>query len=454
MAASKGAGAASSRAATPPPPSGRTKKAGSPGDAKDVDGSTEKKPTIAKPSFKVIYLTVFLDFFANGITLPVLQSHARGLGASGFHVGMVFTAYSFAQMPGSFIIGRLSDFIGRRPVIIMSLFMSSVTFALTLAAPDLRWLIVARAIAGFFSETSVCQAYIADKTTRENRPAALGHMGAFIGLGFVVGPMTGAFLGMFGGFDLAVKFTTVVTVLNFFYAQAKLDESLGFVTGEIATSEDGKTGIGWRELAKVLLRPVVSCVMVGQFALTFAFMGWDTTFALWAATRLGYAQKHTGCAFAWLAIGFFIASWKTRTFAKDPRNTSTGGLTGCCMMVFGLLAHRWIHSTLGMLLPLFTIGFGYALAEIVFQTLVSVHSPKGLQGSMLGALSAGQALARAVAPVAAGYLFDMGELRGGDLDFAYTAMAGAPALAALFTFAAYKAMPGDVLSQGEKKKEK
>jgi len=73
---------------------------------------------------------------------------------------------------------------------------------------------------------------------------------------------------------------------------------------------------------------------------------------------------------------------------------------------------------------------------------------------MLGALSAGQALARAVAPVAAGHLFDMGELRGGDLDFAYTAMAGAPALAALFTFAAYKAMPGDVLSQGEKKKEK
>merc|ERR1719460_2296241 len=95
-----------------------------------------------QPSFKVIYFTVFLDFFANGVVLPVLQSHARGLGASGFNVGLVFTAYSTAQIPGAFLFGRLSDLVGRRPIILISLLMSTVTLLLTLAAPDLNALIV------------------------------------------------------------------------------------------------------------------------------------------------------------------------------------------------------------------------------------------------------------------------------------------------------------------------
>lgn len=279
----------------------------------------------AKPRLGIIYLTVFLDFFANGVVLPVLQNHARSLGASGFNVGMVFTAYSAAQIPGSFLFGRLSDFKGRRPVIIISLFMSTVTLLMTLAAPDLRSLVAARAIAGFFSETSVCQAYIADKTPLERRAAALGHMGAFIGLAFVVGPATGAMLGIFGGFGLAVKFTTAVTALNLVYACRSLDESLHDDQGSNHSADEG---VGWRDLVSVLLQPVILCVLVGQCALTMAFMGWDTTYAMWAADRLGYQQRHVGWAFSWLAVGFFVASWKTRTFAKDPGNTSRGSILG------------------------------------------------------------------------------------------------------------------------------
>jgi len=399
---------------------------------------TKSLPSAGKPlpGFRVIYLTVFLDFFANGIILPVLQSHAKGLGASGFDVGLVFTAYSTAQIPGSFIFGRMSDFVGRRPVILVSLLMSTVTLAFTLAAPSLQHLIAARALAGFFSETSVCQAYVADQTTAENRAAALGHMGAFIGLGFVVGPATGALLGLFGGFDLAVKFTVVVTALNLLYAKLRLGESLGCsVPGQEPVPQ---AHADWKSYLRVLLKPVVTLVVIGQFAITLAFMGWDTTFALWARERLGYEQRHTGLAFAWLAIGFFLASWKTRSFAKKPANTFKGGIAGCGLMCAGLLCHRCIFSTLLALPPLFSIGFGYALSEIVFATLVSVHTPKTLQGSLLGSLSASQALARAVAPVVTGHLFDMAPM---NTDFAYTTLAVAPAVAAAITVAAFAAMP-------------
>jgi len=400
---------------------------------KDDAGKKGEKAEVAKkPSFMVIYLTVFLDFFANGVVLPVLQNHARSFGASGFNVGLVFTAYSAAQIPGSFLFGRLSDSIGRRPIILISLLMSTLTLLLTLAAPDLNSLVAARALAGFFSETSVCQAYIADKTTRETRPAALGHMGAFIGLGFMVGPATGALLGLFGGFALAVKFTVVVTALNLVYAHRKLDESLGYVTNEATPVKEEKTDLG--ALISLVLRPAMFLAFAGQFAITFAFMGWDTTYGLWAKERLGYEQKHTGWAFAWLAVGHFLSSWKMRSFAKDPVNSAGGGLLGCAFMGAGLLGHRFVYSTLPSLPGLFGIGFGYALSEIVFQTLVSVHSPKGLQGSMLGTLSSMQALARAISPMATGYLFDMAP---GDLDFAYMVLAGMTGVAAVITIVAY-----------------
>lgn len=427
----------------------RKRRSGSPGAVASRAADSEKHK---HPSFKVIYLTVFLDFFANGVVLPVLQSHAQGLGTSGFNVGLVFTAYSAAQIPGSFLFGRLSDSLGRRPIILISLVMSAVTLLFTLAAPDLNTLVIARAIAGFFSETSVCQAYIADKTTRESRPSALGHMGAFIGLGFTVGPATGALLGLFGGFSLAVKFTVVVTSLNLVYAYLKLDESLGYVTGE-TSSGSSPTDAGacsWSAYFATALRPTMCLAFAGQFLITFAFMGWDTTFGLWAKDRLGYSQRHTGWAFAWLALGHFMASWKMRTFAKDPARSASGGLIGCGLMSAGLLAHRLVYSTFPMLPPLFSIGFGYALSELVFQTLISVHSSKELQGTMLGSLTSVQALARAVAPMATGHLFD---ISAGDLDFAYTALALSTGAAAVIVLALYALIARSVLETKSAKAE-
>lgn len=403
-------------------------------------GETDRRSAekYGHPSFKVIYLTVFLDFLANGIVLPVLQGHARSKGASGFNVGMVFTAYSAAQIPGSLLFGRVSDFAGRRPVILISLLMSSVTLWLTTMAPDLNSLIWARALAGFFSETSVCQAYIADKTTREQRPSALGHMGAFIGLGFMIGPATGAVLGLMGGFDLAANFTAVITFVNLIYAFRKLDESLGYDTGE----KEPKSSSGFGAYVGTVLRPVNFFILLSQFVITTGLFGWHTTFALWAKDRLGWEQRHVGWMLAWNALGHFMAMWRVRSFAKDPNNSSRGGVVGCGLLAAGLASHQFIGWWPGLFPPLFALGFGYALAELVNQALISVHSPKELQGSMLGTLSSSQAFARVVAPVATGYLFD--NAPGGDRDYPYTCLAALPVLGALLTLVAYSQLPSAV----------
>eukprot|EP00659_Diplonema_papillatum_P011576 gene11576-17830_t len=339
----------------------------------------KKKPDGVGTEAKVgvVYLTVFLDFFASGVVLPLLQTHARKeLGATGFNVGMVFTAYSLASMVGSFIMGRLSDKIGRRPIILLSLLMSSVTLYLTAIAPTLDMLIKARALAGFFSETSVCQAYIADKTSLEDRSRYLGHMGAFIGLGFMVGPAVGAMLGAFGGFPFAAYFTTVVTALNFLYAYAKLDESLG--TSKQTPAEAGEGS--WGAYFSALFRPRFLLTLLAQFASTCAFMGWNTTFGLWAAERLYYERKHTGWALAWLAAALVLAMWKMRLRIKNaPGMLNRANIFGNLLCAASLYLHTWIGGTLSLLVPLFLLGFGYGVADLVYQSIVSLSTSKQLQ---------------------------------------------------------------------------
>ena len=330
------------------------------------------------PRMGVIYITVFFDFFASGIVLPLLQTHAKDqLGATGYHIGMVFSAYSFASIIGSFLFGRMSDHIGRRPVILISLFMSTVTLYMTAVAPSLEYLILTRAVAGFFSETSVCQAYIADKTTLEERPKYLGHMGAFIGLGFMVGPATGAVLGAVGGFAAAGYFTTFVTAVNFVYAFVKLEESLN--TREIAAGEVIQPA-SWSEFFASVARPSMLLVLVSQFLCTTAFMGWNTTYAIFASERLGYERKHVGWAFAWLSLALILAMWKARAKVKSATDTlSMASIAGNVMMGVGLMSHKYIYNTWMSLIPLFILGFGYGLSELVYQTIISLSSSKHLQ---------------------------------------------------------------------------
>merc|ERR1712066_982115 len=100
-------------------------------------------------------------------------------------------------------------------------------------------------------------------------------MGAFIGLAFVVGPATGAFLGNFGGFSLAVKFTIWVTAISLIYACARLDESLGFnLNDSQKQASEGNVQARWGQYIRAVARPMAILVVTGQFAVTLAFMGW------------------------------------------------------------------------------------------------------------------------------------------------------------------------------------
>src|SRR5262245_1405337 len=182
-------------------------------------------------SLGTLFLTVFIDLLGFGLVIPFLPGLARRLGASDFVATMPGAVYSIMQFLFIPIWGRLSDRIGRRPVLLWSIGATAVGMAFVGAAPTLPLLIAARVFAGVATANlAVAQAYIADVTTPERRARGMGIIGIAFGLGFIFGPFLGGELSRFPVFGREGTLPSFVAaglaVVNFFLALRTLPESL------------------------------------------------------------------------------------------------------------------------------------------------------------------------------------------------------------------------------------
>src|SRR5690349_3175844 len=142
-----------------------------------------------------IFLTVFIDLLGFGIVIPLLPIYSENYHASEATLGLLFTSFSGMQFLFAPMWGRLSDRMGRRPVLIGGLIGTAFSYVLFANAHDLTMLFVSRLLAGFFGgNISAAQAYIADVTPPEKRAQGMGLIGAAFGLGFTFGPPLGGIL--------------------------------------------------------------------------------------------------------------------------------------------------------------------------------------------------------------------------------------------------------------------
>src|SRR5438874_9052950 len=152
-----------------------------------------------KPSLFIIFLTVFIDLIGFGIVLPLLPIYSKSLGAAGWEIGLLMASYSVMQFLFSPVWGRLSDRIGRRPVLLVSTAGAAVSYTIFAygcglgGAVALWFLLGSRILAGICgANITVAQAYIADITPAAERSKRMGLIGMAFGLGFVFGPPLGA----------------------------------------------------------------------------------------------------------------------------------------------------------------------------------------------------------------------------------------------------------------------
>ena len=339
----------------------------------------------------VIFLTIFVNLVGFGIIIPLLPFYAETFGASPFVIGLLFASFSISQLIASPVLGELSDRWGRRPVLIVSLIGTAISFAMLAVAESLTMLFAARIVDGLSGgNITTARAYIADITSEEDRPRAFGLLGAAFGLGFIVGPALGGALSHIS-YTAPIWAAAAITVAAMILAWIWLPET-------VHRAHAGGS-MPWRALRDLSHRPGLRLLLSIDFVYWMAFAVYQTTFALFGARRFDVDATHTGYLLsAFGALGVVVQGGLVGPIARalGARRTLIAGLVAAAI---GWGGSALTHSIPVFVLMLVPAAFGIGLCNAMLVALISTAGGPREQGRVQGAAGALESLGRTMGPI-------------------------------------------------------
>jgi MFS transporter, DHA1 family, tetracycline resistance protein len=263
-------------------------------------------------SLLVIFLTVFIDLLGFAMVLPLVPIYAQEFGTDvgGWTIALLMSSFSIMQFIFAPLWGRLSDRIGRRPVLIIGLAGSTIfytLFGVASAWKSLAWLFVTRIGAGIAGATiPTAQAYIADTTTVQTRARGMALIGAAFGLGFTFGPLIGAF--SLQSADAATSAwpgyaAGILSGVSLLLAIVLLPESLR--PGNRSPHHDW---VDLRALGDALSTPTIPAILIVSFISVVSFGGFEQTLSLLLKSeRFNLELRHVFYYFAYIGLTLTIA---------------------------------------------------------------------------------------------------------------------------------------------------
>jgi multidrug resistance protein len=349
----------------------------------------------------VIFFTVLIDLIGFGIVLPILPVYAQRFGAHGIGYGALIFIFSAMQFLATAFLGRVSDRIGRRPILLTTMLINAAGYVLFAFAPSYWWLFVARVISGCASgNISAAQAYVADITTPAERSRGMGTIGAAFGIGFVLGPMIGGLADHYIGHVAPGLIAAGLSIVNFFSASAILQESLAVEHRTTRPLFD--FGHMVEALARKQLRPLMLVWLLAPFA----FSGYTVVLPLHTTKLFDWGAKELGWLF--VVIGVIAAIVQGFLFGKIERRTGARALlvVGLFGMAVSIAAVPYLHSSLAVYAWTVPLAFANSLFAPAASGLVSIYADPTEQGTILGAAQAFAALGRSAGPLAMGWAYD------------------------------------------------
>ena len=339
----------------------------------------------------VIFLTVFVNLVGFGIIIPLLPFYAETFGASPVVIGLLFAAFSLAQLVASPVLGALSDRFGRRPVLIFSLIGTVISFAMLAAAQSLAMLFAARVIDGLSGgNITIARAYIADVTEPGERAKAFGFLGAAFGLGFIVGPgLAGLFAHI--SYTAPIWAAAAITGVAVAVAWLWLPETVRHA-GAVSVSP-------LRALPEVLGRSHLRPLLIADFVYWCSFAVCTTTFALFASRRFGFDVVRTGYVLAGFGVLGVVVQAGLVGFVARAIGVRRTLLTGLVIASGGWALAAAADTVPMFLVSLIPAGIGVGLCNASIVALISHSGSKDEQGTVQGAAGALESLGRAIGPM-------------------------------------------------------
>jgi MFS family permease len=380
-------------------------------------------PRVKAPALAVLFATVFINLVGFGLVVPLLPFFAQTLNADAWQITLMFSAYSLGQFFAEPFWGRLSDRIGRKPVLLMTLIANAVGYLALAFVPTVWMAIAVRLFTGLGAgNISTVQGYVADVTPPAERAGRMGLIGAAFGLGFIVGPGLGGLLTQpqLGrlGYQLPIftaaglaALAAVGVVLFLRESRAKADPAAPrprFLSG----------------LHEARANPVVSRVLLVTLIYMAGFSAMESVFGLWAEDRYAWGAREVGLSF--MIVGIVSALNQGLFTGRLARRFGETNVLAVGMLLFGASLVLQVAAPIawfpavaldlgaitlpvaqGWVIPiLMAVGAcGMSLAMPNISAMISRATPPDRQGAMLGLNMASGSIARIFGPMAAGALF-------------------------------------------------
>ncbi len=365
--------------------------------------SLMKKSSQEKSPLLIIFLVVFIDLVGFGIMIPILPYYAKQFGASALTLGILMSSYSAMQFLFAPIWGGISDRIGRRPVVLISLLGSVISLTILGFAQSIGWLLAGRIFSGICgANISTASAYIADITTPENRAKGMGLIGAGFGLGFIFGPAIGGILSVYG-YGVPMFFAAFVAALDLVFAYFALPEPKKH---EESFSAKRKY-IDRNLLRELFQKDPRSVLAIFIFAIiTLAFTQIEVSFALYMLAKFDFDAKHAGYFLA--LMGLIGASVQGGAIGKLSRKFGESNLIlfGTGLMCISLIGFVSANQLSSVTICILFLAFGNALNNPSLSSLASKGAPNNKRGATMGVFHSFASLSRILGPIFGGFLFD------------------------------------------------
>jgi MFS family permease len=396
----------------------------------------------ARTSLVVIFLVLFVDLVGFSIVFPLYadmlryySAHDQGLLKHAMAVvdqllpggepiqraalfgGLIGAAYSSLQFISAPYWGRISDRIGRRPVLLLSIGGNTLAYLVWIFAGDFTTLLVSRLLAGLMTgNVATANAAVADITTPQTRARGMGMIGMAFGLGFILGPALGglsttlpqlgdsALLAGWGAnpFSTAAAIAFLLSLFNLVWAALRFHETLP--RERRGTLSEVSRPINPARLFSRTLGRTVAVVNVSFFLHTLLFAGFEATMVFLSAQRCQFTPMQNGWLFAWM--GLVAAAIQGGVFRRlAPRiGLRPLAIAGFAVMIPGFALTAlvdWLPSTSLLVVGVSGLAVGTGLVFPSLNTIASLSADPARQGEAMGAFRSAGSLGRALGPLLA-----------------------------------------------------
>lgn len=358
----------------------------------------------------IVFLTVFIDLLGFGIMIPLAPYFAKDFGADGLTFGFLMAVFSLMQFFFSPVWGRLSDRVGRRPIILLSLVASTTGYVIFAMAQSLTWLFVSRIIAGIgAANISTAQAVVADTMPPEKRTFGMAMIGMAIGFGFTFGPAIAGLCLWLNGGDYASVFWLAAGLsgLDFILAYFILPETLSKSGSEVVQEKR----FSLSRLKQALSLPVISTLLISSLIFYVAFSIMEVMLGYFGKEALDLSPK--GYTAIMFSVGMIMALVQGglvyRISARiGDLNTLRIGMVG---IFCGLFLLGFSPTITWMAVSTSILAAFVGLTTPAMTSLISQYSPSDIQGGMLGLNQSMASLGRILGPVIGGLTYDYIHIR-------------------------------------------